>query len=177
MGKQFKQDVSQISTSLLGDTPSHMITSHIRRNSSVFSRPLLLGLMASLLSILSGIIPDFTAHQPSQIFASVASANEFKDKDLRNYAAALVQIEPIRQSTLAQVSRALGGGKLPNLVCNQPGTMSGLNAEAKSLFVNYCNQCSNIASKHKLSIEQFNQITQALRSNPQLQERVRGFLN
>jgi hypothetical protein len=177
MGKQFKQDVSQISTSLLGDTPSHMITPHTRRNSSNFSRPLLWGLMASFLSILSGIVPDFAAPQPSQIFASAARADEFKDKDLRNYAAALVQIEPIRQSTLAQVSRALGGGKLPNLVCNQPGTMSGLNAEAKSLFVNYCNQCQSIASRHQLSIEQFNQITQALRSNPQLKQRVRSFLN
>jgi Domain of unknown function (DUF4168) len=177
VGKQFKQDVSQILTSLLGDTPSHMIISKTRPNYSNFSRPLLWGLVASFLSILSGIVPDFAAPQPSQIFASAARADEFKDKDLRNYAAALVQIEPIRQSTLAQVSRALGGGKLPNLVCNQPGTMSGLNAEAKSLFVNYCNQCQSIASRHQLSIEQFNQITQALRSNPQLKQRVRGFLN
>jgi Domain of unknown function (DUF4168) len=177
MGKQFKQDVSQILTSLLGDTPSHMITSQTRPNYSNFSRPLLWGLVASFLSILSGIVPDFAAPQPSQIFASAARADEFKDKDLRNYAAALVQIEPIRQSTLAQVSRALGGAKLPNLVCNQPSTMSGLNAEAKSLFVNYCNQCQSIASRHQLSIEQFNQITQALRSNPQLKQRVRSFLN
>ncbi len=155
-----------------------MIIPHTRsHHAHNYSQPLLLGLIASVLSILSGIVPDFAAQQPSQIFASAARADEFKDKDLRNYAAALIQIEPIRQSTLAQVSRALGGGKLPNLVCNQPDTMSGLNPEAKTLFVKYCNQCLGIAAKHQLSLEQFNQITQALRSNPQLKARVRQFLN
>lgn len=175
--KGFKQDVSQIFTSLIGEPPSHMITPHTRPHHTYHgSVPLLLGLMASVLSILSGIVPDFAAQQPDRIFASAARADEFKEKDLRNYAAALMQIEPIRQSTLAQVSRALGGGKLPNLVCNQPDSMSGLNPEAKTLFVKYCNQCHGIASKHQLSIEQFNQITQALRANPQLKERVRQFL-
>jgi hypothetical protein len=155
-----------------------MIIPHTRsHHAHNCSRPLLLGLIASVLSIFSGIVPDFAAQQPSQIFASAARADEFKDKDLRNYASALIQIEPIRQSTLAQVSRALGGAKLPNLVCNQPDTMSGLNPEAKTLFVNYCNQCLGIASKHQLSLEQFNQITQALRSNPQLKARVRQFMN
>ena len=131
--------------------------------------------MTSCLSILGGIVPDLT-QQPSSFFSSAARADEFSDPDLRNYAAALMQIEPIRQSTLAQVSQA-NGGALPNLVCNQPGTMEGLNGEAKSLFVKYCNQCESIASSRGLSIDRFNQITQAVRSNPQLQTRVRGFMN
>jgi Domain of unknown function (DUF4168) len=135
-----------------------------------------MGLMTSLLGILAGIVPDFTAQQPSLIFSSAARADEFSDADLRNYAAALMQIEPLRQSTLAQVSRA-NNGSLPNLVCNQPNTMEGLNGEAKSLFIRYCNQCESIAASRGLSIERFNQITQAVRSNSQLQNRVRSFMN
>jgi Domain of unknown function (DUF4168) len=153
-----------------------MTTPHARINFYRLSRPLLLGTITSLLGILGGIIPDFTATQPSSLFASVAQAQEFSDPDLRNYAAALMQIEPIRQSALAQVSRANSGG-LPNLVCNQPNTMEGLNSEAKSLFVKYCNQCESIAASRGLSIDRFNQITQAVRANPQLQNRVRSFMN
>lgn len=141
------------------------------------ARPLLLGILTGLFGILSGTVPDLTASQPSSIFASVAQADEFNDPDLRNYAAALVEIEPIRQSALTQVSRANGNGALPNLVCNQPVTMESLNSEAKSLFVRYCNQCETIAANRGLSIDRFNQITQAVRANPHLQSRVRGFMN
>ncbi len=132
--------------------------------------------MVSFISTLSGIVPDFAAQQPSQIFAAFARADEFKDKDLRNFAAALVQIEPIRQSTLAQVEQAQGA-KPPNLVCDRPDGMAGLKPKAKSLFVNFCNQSQSIVSSHQLTIEQFNQIAQAVRSNPQLKERVRRFMN
>lgn len=135
----------------------------------------MLGTIATCLGLVSGIVPDFT-QQPSAFFSSSARADEFSDADLRNYAAALMEIEPIRQSTLAQV-RASSGGTLPNLVCNQPSTMDSLNSEAKSLFVKYCNQCESIAASKGLSIERFNQITQSVRSNPQLQTRVRSFMN
>jgi Domain of unknown function (DUF4168) len=167
----------QTSISSLGFPPRLMTTSHARTKFNILSCPLLLSAILSCLSLGAGIVPDFTARQLSQIFNSAARADEFSDSDLRNYAAALMQIEPIRQSSLAQVSRANGGGKLPNLVCNQPDTMSGLTNEAKLLFINYCNQCESIAASRGLSIEKFNQITQSLRSNQQLKNRVREFLN
>ena len=140
------------------------------------SRPLLLGTIVGMLGILGGIVPDLTAAQPSLVFGSAARADEYTDADLRNYAAALMEIEPIRQSALTQV-RANAGGKLPNLVCNQPNTMEGLNSEAKSLFINYCDRCETIAASRGLSIERFNQITQSVRSSSQLQNRVRSFMH
>ena len=151
-----------------------MTTPHTQSNFSRLSRPILLGIITGLLGILSGIVPDVAAAKPS--FVRMAQTEEFSDPDLRNYAAALVQIEPIRQSALVQVSRANGGGTLPNLVCNQPNTMEGLNSEAKSLFIKYCNQCETIAAGKGVSIDRFNQITQAVRANPQLQNRVRSFM-
>jgi hypothetical protein len=147
-----------------------------RSNFHHLSRPLLLGIVTGMLSILGGIVPDLTASQPSLMFSSAARADEYTDADLRNYAAALMEIEPIRQSALTQV-RASAGGTLPNLVCNQPNTMEGLNSEAKALFINYCDRCESIASSRGLSIERFNQITQSVRSTPQLQNRVRSFMH
>jgi Domain of unknown function (DUF4168) len=153
-----------------------MTTLHSRSNFHHFSHTLLLGIITGCLSLATGIVPDLTASQPSLVFSSSARADEFSDVDLRNYAAALMEIEPIRQSALAQV-RASTGGTLPNLVCNQPSSMEGLNNEAKSLFVKYCNQCETIASSRGLSIDKFNQITQSVRANSQLQNRVRNFMN
>lgn len=153
-----------------------MTTPHARSNSDRLSRLLVVGIMTSLLGILAGIVPDLTAQQPDLFFSNAARADEFSDSDLRNYAAALMQIEPLRQSTLSQVSRA-NNGSLPNLVCNQPNTMETLTSEAKSLFINYCNQSESIAASRGLDSKRFNQITQAVRSNPQLQNRVRGFMN
>lgn len=152
-----------------------MTTPHAPKTFRRLSRPLLLGILTSLSGILVGAVPDFTASQPSLLFGSAARADEFSEADLRNYAIALMAIEPIRQSALTQV-RASAGGTLPNLVCNQPSTMEGLNTEAKSLFVNYCNKCEAIASSRGLSIEKFNQITQSVRSNSQLQGQVRGYM-
>ncbi len=153
-----------------------MTTPHTPNTFRRLSRPLLLGILTSVSGILIGVVPDFTASHPSLLFSSAARADEFSDADLRNYATALMEIEPIRQSALAQV-RASAGGTLPNLVCNQPSTMEGLNTEAKSLFINYCNRCETIASSRGLSIDRFNQITQSVRSNSQLQNRVRSFMN
>ena len=133
----------------------------------------MLGTIATCLGLVSGIVPDFT-QPPSAFFGSSARADEFSDADLRNYAAALMEIEPIRQSTLAQV-RAISGDTLPNLLCNQPSTMDSLKSEAKSLFVNYCKQCETIVANKGIS-EKFNQITQSVRANPQLQSRVRSFM-
>ena len=152
-----------------------MTTPHLRRNFYHLFRPLFLGVLTSCVGILGGILPDLTAQHPSQLFSSAAYAQDFNDTELRNYAQALMQIEPARQSALAQVSRA-NGGNLPNLVCNQPNTMDSLNSEAKSLFIEYCNQCETIAASRGLSIDRFNQITQAVRSDSQLQNRVREFL-
>lgn len=153
-----------------------MTTPHTSNIFRRLSRPLVFAVITSISGTSIGIVPDLTASQPSLLFSSAARADEFSEADLRNYATALMQIEPIRQSTLAQV-RASSGGTLPNLVCNQPNTMEGLNSEAKSLFVNYCNKCETIAASRGLSIERFNQITQSVRSNSQLQNRVRNFMN
>jgi Domain of unknown function (DUF4168) len=147
-----------------------------RSNFHRLSRPLLLATITGILGILCGIVPDLSAAQPSLVFSSAARADEYTDADLRNYAAALMEIEPIRQSALTQV-RASAGVTLPNLVCNQPNTMEGLNSEAKSLFINYCDRCESIAASRGLSIERFNQITQSVRSSSQLQNRVRSFMH
>ncbi len=202
--KSFKHIVPQTLIRSIGLTPRHMTTPYTQLIPHCLSRPLLVGTIASLLSILVSIIPTPTGRS-SPIFSNVARADvpdrsslqsspisnnkplrrqnlaqageEFSDTELRNYALALMQIEPIRQSTLAQVIRANGGGTLPNLVCNQPSTMDGLNSEAKSLFIKYCNQSESIAASKGLNIEKFNHITQSVRSNPQLQNRVRGYMN
>jgi uncharacterized protein YllA (UPF0747 family) len=150
-----------------------MITPHTLNIRFSRSRLLWLGIITSL-GIASGIVPDLSQHNAG-MFTSSASAQSFDDGMLKGYATALMQIEPIRKATLSQVAQA-NGGNLPNLVCNQPETMEGLNGEAKSLFINYCNQCRAIAESNGLSLDRFNEITQNIRSNRQLKNRIMNFM-
>jgi hypothetical protein len=85
-------------------------------------------------------------------------------------------IEPRRQQALAEI-RQLNGGELPNLICNQPQTMSSLNEKAQSRFVSYCNECRDIAASNGLSMDLFNSITETLRGNSTLKNRILNFMN
>ncbi len=204
--KYFKQIVTPTTICSIGFTLSDMTTPHPHIKFYSLFRSTALGAIAVLPAICCGIVPDLSA-QPDRIFgvsaraderdsvqqgkrtptsvrakllrrSSVAqAADEFSEPELRKYAAALMEIEPLRQSTLTQVIQANGGGTLPNLVCSDSKSMEALNNEAKTLFVKFCTQSEQIASSKGLTNDRFNHITQAVKSNPQLQNRVRGFMN
>jgi Domain of unknown function (DUF4168) len=139
------------------------------------SRPLLLGTIMAV-SLLGGIIPDVTASHPDRMFASAVQANEFTDSILRKYARSLMAMEPRRQEALSTI-RELNGGQLPNLICNQPQTMSSLTEKAKSRFILYCNECRDIAASNGLSMEVFNAVTERLQSDSTLKNRILNFMN
>ena len=151
-----------------------MISPHTLSFCCRLSHPIVLGTIIGV-SLLGGIVPDLTAQQPDRIFASAARANNFSNDDLRNYAKSLMQIEPLRQSTLAEI-RNVQGGPLPNLICNQPATMVGLKDAARSRFIEYCDQCKSIAARNGLSMDLFNAITESLRTDPSLKQKIRSYM-
>jgi Domain of unknown function (DUF4168) len=91
--------------------------------------------------------------------------------ELKKYAQALIEIEPLRIAALDTVSKQMNGN-LPNLMCHQPESMGGLSSDARKVFVNYCNQSQSIAQGYGLGIERFNEITNLVLSNPRLQGRL-----
>lgn len=101
-----------------------------------------------------------------------SAVNEgISNPELKKYAKALIEIEPLRISALETISQKMAGN-LPNLMCHQPESMSSLPIDARKVFVNYCNQSQAIAQRYGLGIERFNEITSMVLSNPRLQGRL-----
>ncbi len=104
-------------------------------------------------------------------FSQSSAAEGISNPELKKYAKALIEIEPLRVNALGTISKRMEGN-LPNLMCNQPDSMSSLPGDARKVFVNYCNQSQSIAQGYGLGLERFNEITNLVRSNPRLQSRL-----
>jgi hypothetical protein len=101
---------------------------------------------------------------------------QVSDEDLRKYAAALVEIEPLRVEALTAIKGKVAGD-LPNLMCNQPDSMSSLPSDARKIFVRYCANANDIANRKGLSMTAFNRITSQVSGNPQLRKRLQQLVN
>jgi hypothetical protein len=101
---------------------------------------------------------------------------QVSDEDLRKYAAALLEIEPLRVEALTAIKSKVSGD-LPNLMCNQPDSMSSLPSDARKIFVRYCANANEIANRKGLSLAAFNRITSQVSSSPQLRKRLQQLVN
>jgi Domain of unknown function (DUF4168) len=106
----------------------------------------------------------------------IALLQTVSNAELRKYALAIIEIEPLRVEALQEI-RSRVSGDLPSLMCHQPGNMNGLSADARQIFVNYCDRANTIVSKHGLTMANFNRITAAVSSNPSLRERLQRQVN
>jgi Domain of unknown function (DUF4168) len=101
---------------------------------------------------------------------------QVSDEDLRKYAAALTEIEPLRVEALNTIKSKVSGD-LPNLMCNQPDGMSSLPSDARKIFIRYCANANEIANRKGLSMAAFNRITSQVASNSQLRKRLQQLVN
>ena len=104
-------------------------------------------------------------------FFQVALAEGISAPELKKYAKALIEIEPLRIAALETISKK-AGGNVPNLMCHQPDSMDSLPTDARKVFVGYCNQSKSIAQGYGLGMDRFNEITNMVLSNPRLQNRL-----
>lgn len=106
-----------------------------------------------------------------QLSSRIASAEGISGPELKKYAKALIEIEPLRIAALETISKRVDGN-LPNLMCHQPDSMNSLPNDARKVFVGYCNQSKSIAQEYGLGMNRFNEITNLVLTNPQLQSRL-----
>jgi Domain of unknown function (DUF4168) len=138
-------------------------------------RPLVLTLLLSVAPISTATLGIDSAHASSAP-ARLALREGVSDADLKRYAVALIELEPLRLEALNTIQGQVGG-QLPELVCNQPSSMDGLPAAARKVFTRYCNQADGIAKKHGLSIGSFNRITTLVAGDRKLQGRLQRQVN
>lgn len=124
-------------------------------------RPIVRSLAIAGLAIAAigwGVVPDLT-RPASRLFDVAALAQNVSDDEVQNYARAILDMEPIRQSAYNDIKKIVTPGSPPNIVCSTNSTFSGLPGNARQIAVSYCNRSREIVQDSGLSIERFNQIT------------------
>ena len=127
----------------------------------------LLGLSGALVAI--DVLPRY--EQGNLTLNNEVLAQTPSDSDLRKYANALIKIESLRLNTYSNIRNTVKKS-IPDLACNQPNSFNQLPNNARSMAVNYCEQSENIVKQSGLTIVQFNQITQQVKQNPALYQKL-----
>lgn len=98
-------------------------------------------------------------------------AQEYDQQQLRRYAEALLEIEPLREKTYQEIQTLLNS-EVPNIACNREDSYQDLPREVRSLIITYCNQSRAVVEGQGLTVSQFNQITTQVRSNSELKKQI-----
>lgn len=130
----------------------------------------------ALVAFLVGIAPSYTQSIAGGRSNSSVSAQDFSDPILRNYARAVLEIEPLRRSALEEIQRVLGQRAVPSIACNQPGSIASLPPDAQTVAVGYCNESKQVVEEYGLTVSQFNEITLRAKRDPQLREQIQEYM-
>ncbi|NMG07952.1 DUF4168 domain-containing protein [Brasilonema sp. UFV-L1] len=96
--------------------------------------------------------------------------------ELRNYARAMLKMEPERQQAFDEIKKIMGSSEVPKIVCNDNNSLNGLPGKAKEIAVNYCKRYQTVAQENGLDTDKFNMITQQLQSNKDLERKMFNML-
>lgn len=145
---------------------------HFRQKSSHF----IILCALSCASIVFGVTPEIKLESQGISFNNQVMAQNVSDADLKKYAQAAMEIETIRKSTFENIESMVGKSKLNQINCHQEESLNQLPGNARSLAINYCQQSEEIVKKHGLTINQFNQITQQVRQNPSMKQKLQAII-
>jgi len=138
-----------------------------------FNRMLSRSLLVGAISALGVIVGQPQLHNLSNFnFITVAYAQEFSEAEVNNYARAVLEAEPVRQTALTDLKQSMGSEELPRIACDRADSISNLPDNARSIAKGYCSQYESIVKKYFSSFEEFNQITKTAQNNPNLRQRI-----
>jgi hypothetical protein len=115
--------------------------------------------------LLTGIVPGWsgdTAHLSWSTIVLAQTANQ-----IRNYAGAVLDIEPLRRKAYRDV-RHMMKGTVPSDVCRLGQLPGTVNSVCSSFF----DESADIIRKNNLSINEFNDITQRSKTDPKLMNQI-----
>lgn len=141
----------------------------------MFLQALVVGAFATV-GLLSGIAPDVSGHSPTLVFSSAAYAQDVSDAEVKSYAQAVLQAEPVRQAALDKIKKMLGTENTDSVVCHSPESLDTLPDNAQNVAVDFCNEYKDIVESHRLTITRFNEITVNLQNDPNLEKRIQSEL-
>ena len=142
----------------------------LRRIGKPLAASLVVGGFASI-GLLSGLTPDLSKRS-LLAFSSVAYAQDMGDTDVTNYAQAVLEMEPVRQTAFDEIKKLIGSEDIPPIVCHKPESLDALPKNARKIALNYCSQSQKIVESNLLSIARFNAITVDMQNNPNLKTQI-----
>ncbi|MBW4593159.1 MAG: DUF4168 domain-containing protein [Brasilonema angustatum HA4187-MV1] len=92
--------------------------------------------------------------------------------ELRNYARAMLKMEPERQQAFDEIKKIMNAGDVPKIVCNDNNSLNGLPGKAKDIAVNYCQRYQKVVEDNGLSIDRYNTITTQVQGNEDLKRKM-----
>ncbi|MEA5617878.1 DUF4168 domain-containing protein [Cronbergia sp. UHCC 0137] len=128
-------------------------------------------LVLSTLS-LTGLISG-TLGWSSQVAAQTLKVN---NTEIRNYAQAVLAMEPARQEALEKIKKLIGGKEVPKIVCHESKTIDALPNNIRDIAVNYCNKSQKIVEANGLTSDLFNKITMEIPNNNTLKQQIYNIL-
>lgn len=147
----------------------------LTRTGKPFAASLVVGTLTTV-GLLSGLAPDLSGHSAAFFFSSAAYAQAVSDTEVKNYAQAVLQAEPVRQEALDEIMTIIGSKNASSIVCHDPNSLDGLPNNARNVAVDFCNQYKDIVESQKLTITRFNEITVNLQKDPNLEKRIQNEL-
>ena len=109
------------------------------------------------------------------IFSSYARAQQLPStRELKSYAETLLTMEPIRQDSFKKIKVMISNprGSTPVIACNDKNSINNLPNKARVVVVNFCQSYQSIVSENEMTIERFNQITDIISSNEEVQNSI-----
>jgi ABC-type transport system substrate-binding protein len=138
-----------------------------------FIRSLLTSILA-VMGVMGGDVPEFSTHSPLKLsFGFSAYTQDFNQSQIDKYAKAVLEIETRRQTAYQQIQKIIDRTP-PNIICNQPDSFKELPRNAQTIAVNYCNESKAIVQNSGLTVSQFNEMTNKVRSDQELKRRVQN---
>lgn len=151
-----------------------LLFKHKRAKPGTYSRFKVLAIVVA--GFLGGVMPSLSDQSSIAFLGAPAYGQSFSDAELKNYAKAVLAIEPIRQSAYTEIKRTAGSGDVPAIVCSQPDSLKNLPNNTRTIAVNYCNQSKKIVESHGLTTARFNAITVKLQGDNSLGKRIQAEL-
>lgn len=108
----------------------------------------------------------------SSAFSLSDKAEAQTPTEIRNFAKAVLEMEPERRQAFAEIKKMIGGREIPQIVCNDSNSLSTLPNKVRDIAVNYCNRSQQIVEKNGLTIDNFNRITKDSQNNADLKQKI-----
>lgn len=155
-----------------GDRSRASVAKLPERDLSILRIASTLGCLAGLTAILVGCSSNQVSDSPTPI--PTVPAKSISSEQVKNYAKAVMAIEPKRQAAYSEIQKITNDEKVPDINCTKKDSIAALGKNIQDIAVNYCKQAKKIGQTQGLTIAQFNTITASAQSDTELRQRIQN---